>query len=73
MHIAVCRLRGHRARDQRYLSDAKMTLHNRGRADVDGFCVLAGWTFGSMGGNLDGRRRLFVCGITWLLPTHITF
>jgi hypothetical protein len=25
-----------------------------------------------MGGQLDGRCRLLVCGVTWLLPTHIS-
>ena len=70
MHVAVCKLRGHRELDQRYLSDAKLTPFNCGCADADGFCVLARCTFGNMGGQLDGRRRLFVCGVTWLLPTR---
>ena len=71
IHVAVCKLRGHRERDQRYLLYAKMTLYNCECADADGFWVLARCTFRSMGGQLDGRRRLFVCGVTWFLPTHV--
>jgi hypothetical protein len=36
-----------------------------------GFASWPGGPFDVCGGQLDGRRRLFVCGVTWLLPTHI--